>query len=508
MSPLTNILVDTVGSLSKVTVSLSLLGLFVVWYTVSAFFTWYRLRHIPGPFLASFSYLWMVKSILLGTLEQDFSQLRRYGPLVRTGPNSIVTNDPSILRKIAAARTKYTKHEWFAAATFAPWHRTMVTILDNFNHDKLKAKTAQGYNGRENLDLEVAVDSIVTHFIEVIRAKHLTTKDQIRTVDFAMMTRYFTLDVITRLAYGKAFGFLDSDEDLFGYTTQADKLIKAQNLSQEIPLFRYIVFSRLFFGMFGPKPSDAKGVGKIMGYTEQIIEEKFQDAKPTNDMMGSFIRHGMTKKECAEEALVQLQAGSETTSVAIRTTLMYIMSTPRVYIRMKEMIKQCVDRNEVSSPITFEEAQRFPYLKAVIFEGLRMRMPVTYGHYKQTPPEGDNVDGVFIPGNIAVGHNALALTRTESIFGEDIDTFRPERFLECDEDEKVKMEFAIDIIFGGGRWVCAGKPIAFMELNKIFFELLRVFDFQPIYPAKGWSEAFYFMPFQRDMWVRITEAGA
>lgn len=72
----------------------------------------------------------------------------------------------------------------------------------------------------------------------------------------------------------------------------------------------------------------------------------------------------MTKKECAEEALVQLQAGSETTSVAIRTTLMYIMSTPRVYIRMKEMIKQCVDSNEVSSPITFEEAQRFPYLKA------------------------------------------------------------------------------------------------------------------------------------------------
>lgn len=238
MLPLTNILIGTVGSLSKATVGLSLLGLFIVWYTVSAFSTWYRLRHIPGPFLASFSYLWMVKSILLGTLEQDFSQLRKYGPLARTGPNSIVTNDPSILRKIASARTKYTKHKWFAAATFAPGHRTMITILDNFNHDKLKAKTAQGYNGRENPDLEVAVDSIVTHFIDVIRAKYLTTKDQIRTVDFAIMSRYFTLDVITRLAYGKAFGFLDSDEDLFGYTSQIDQLLKAQNLSQEIPLFR------------------------------------------------------------------------------------------------------------------------------------------------------------------------------------------------------------------------------------------------------------------------------
>ncbi|KAI1090987.1 cytochrome P450 [Rostrohypoxylon terebratum] len=484
----TNILFDALSPLNKTTVGLCLLSLFTVWYAVSAFFTWYRLRHIPGPFLASFSYLWMVKSILLGTLEQDFSQLRKYGPLARTGPNSIVTNDPSILRRIASARTKYTKHEWFAAATFAPGHRTMITILDNFNHDKLKAKTAQGYNGRENPDLEVAVDSIVAHFIEVIRAKHLTTKDRIRTVDFARISRYFTLDVITRLAYGKAFGFLDSDEDLFGYTSQIDQLLKAQNLSQEIPLFRYIVFSRLFFGMFGPKPSDATGVGKIMGYTQQIIDERFKDSKPMKDMMGSFIRHGMTKKECAEEALLQIQAGSDKTAVAIRTTLMYIMSTPRVYIRMKEMIKQCVDRSEVSSPITFEEAQRLPYLK--------------------TPLEGDTIDGVFIPGNTALGHNALALTRTESIFGEDVDTFRPERFLECGEENKAKMEFAIEIIFGGGRWMCAGKPIAFMELNKIFFEVLRVFDFQLIYPVKGWSETFYFMPFHKDMWVRITEAEA
>ncbi|KAI2463797.1 cytochrome P450 [Annulohypoxylon bovei var. microspora] len=506
MSSPIEIIVDTIGSPSPVSAGLGLLGVFVVWYIVSAFSAWYRLRHIPGPFLASFSYLWMVKSILLGTLEKDFSELRKYGPLVRTGPNSIVTNDPMILRKIASARTKYTKHEWFAAATFAPGHRTMITILDNFSHDKLKARTAQGYNGKENPDLEVAIDSVITHFIDVIRAKHLTTKDRIRTIDFARMSRYFTLDIITRLAYGKAFGFLDSDEDLFGYTGQIDQLLKAQNLSQEIPIFRYIVFSRLFFGLFGPKPSDEKGVGKIMGYTQQIIDEKFQEKKPTKDMMGSFIRHGMTKKECAEEALLQIQAGSDTTAVAIRTTLMYIMTTPRVYIRMKAMIKQCVDRNEVSFPITFEEAQKLPYLQAVILEGLRMRIPVTYGHYKQTPPEGDTINGVFIPGNTALGHNSLALTRTESIFGEDVDTFRPERFLDCDEDEKAEREHAIDMVFGGGRWMCAGKPIAFMELNKIFFELLRVFDFQLIYPVKGWTETFYFIPFHKDMWVRITEA--
>ncbi|KAI1418553.1 cytochrome P450 [Hypoxylon sp. FL1857] len=498
--------IDDLGSINPVHAGLGLVALFVVWYAVSAIIAWYRLRHIPGPFLASFSYLWMTKSILLGTLEKDFSGLRKYGGLARTGPNSIVTNDPEILRKIASARTKYTKHDWFAAATFHPDHRTMITILDNLSHDKLKAKTAGGYNGRENPDLEIAVDSQIAHFIDVVRRKHLTTKDRIRDVDFAVLSRYFTLDIITRLAYGKAFGFLDADGDLYGYTGQIDQLLKAQNLAQELPFFRRVVFSKFFFGLFGPKPSDAEGVGRIMGVTGKIIEERFQEPKPTKDMIGSFIRHGMTKKECADEAMLQIQAGSDTTAVAIRTTLLYIMSTPRVYSRMKSMIKECLDRKEVSTPITYEEAQRLPYLQAVILEGLRMRIPVTYGHYKQTPPEGDTINGIFIPGGTAIGHNSLALTRTESIFGDDVDTFRPERFLECDEEKKAEMERAIDIVFGNGRWMCAGKPIAFMELNKVFFELLRVFDFQLIYPTRAWEETFYFIPFHRHMWVRITEA--
>lgn len=56
-------------------------------------------------------------------------------------------------------------------------------------------------------------------------------------------------------------------------------------------------------------------------------------------------------------------AGTDTTAGAIRSTLMYIMATPRVYSRLKSMIKQCVERNEVSSPISYGEAQKLPYLQ-------------------------------------------------------------------------------------------------------------------------------------------------
>ncbi|KAI1758569.1 cytochrome P450 [Hypoxylon sp. FL1150] len=496
--------IDYIRSLSLVGVLIGFASLLTLWYIASAVTAWYHLRHIPGPFLASFSYLWISKGIICNTLLEDLRGLNKYGGLARSGPNSVLTNDPEVLRRLASARTKYTKDEWYTSISFSPHHETMVTMLDNASHDKIKAKTSSGYNGRENPDLEIAIDSQILLLIETIRRKHLSTKFKHCNVEFAGVIRRFTLDMITRLGYGQAFGFQDAEGELYNYTTRLDRALKLMSLSQEVPFLRRIVFSKFLFDMFGPKATDEEGIGKIMGLTEQIIDERFASEKPTNDMLGSLIRHGMTRKECCDEAMLQILAGADTTATAIRSTMMYIMATPRVYSRLKSIIKQCVERHEVSSPISYDEAQKLPYLQAVIYEGLRIKNPVTYGHY--TYPQYLTVPFAVIPGGTLIGHNAIGLTRNPAVFGEDVDVFRPERFLECDEAEKLNMERAVDILFGGGRWKCAGRPIAFWEFNKVYFELLRAFDFQLVNPQKAWDESTSFLYFHTNMWVRITVA--
>ncbi|KAK6951145.1 hypothetical protein Daesc_007676 [Daldinia eschscholtzii] len=497
--------IDNMGTLSLVGVLAGSASLLLLWFIISTIVAWYRLRHIPGPFLASFSPFWLVQVIIRGKLQKEFIELKKYGPLVRIAPNYVVTSDPEVLRRLASSRSNYGKDEWYESVRFAPWHESMLTLLDNRAHDDRKAMTLKGYNGRENSDLEFAIDSQIVYFIDVVRRNHLSTSET-RYVDFATLSRYFTLDVITRLAYGKAFGFMDSD-DLYGYTSKIDDGLKFLNLAQEIPFVRRVIFSHTFYALFGAKPTDETGIGKIMGVTQKMIKERFQeDAKPVDDMMGSFMRHGMSEEECISEAMIQIIAGSDTTATAIRTTLLFLMATPRVYAKLKKIIKECVERNEVSSPITYEEAQKIPYLKALVLEGIRMRPPTPYGHFKKTPPEGDVINGTFIPGGTALGHNSLAITRSESIFGEDVEVFRPERFIDCDEETKAKRTFAIDILFGRGRWTCAGKPIAMIELHKVFFEWLRVFDFQIINPGKAWDEVYYFLAFQTNMWVTITDA--
>jgi cytochrome P450 len=100
-----------------------------------------------------------------------------------------------------------------------------------------------------------------------------------------------------------------------------------------------------------------------------------------------------------------------------------------------------------------------------------MKHPMVYGFFKSVPPEGDTIDGCFIPPGTAIGINMAALTRNEDIFGNDVDIFRPERFLDAPEEKRREMERAVDAGFGGGRWQCAGRPVALMELNKVIFEV-------------------------------------
>ena len=120
-------------------------------------------------------------------------------------------------------------------------------------------------------------------------------------------------------------------------------------------------------------------------------------------------------------------------------------------------------------------------------------------------PGGDTIDGVFLPGGTAIGHNLLSVLRSENTFGPDADIFRPERFIECDKEKKIEMERVVELAFGSGRWMCAGKLVAFTQLNKVIFELLRTFEMQTICSWKPWEEESGMFWHQKHMLVRITE---
>lgn len=81
------------------------------------------------------------------------------------------------------------------------------------------------------------------------------------------------------------------------------------------------------------------GVFRILPVTTAIVAKRFEPSAPRlNDMMGSFIAHGLSEAQANNEAVLQVMAGSNTTATAIRATMLYIITTPRVYRRLQEEI--------------------------------------------------------------------------------------------------------------------------------------------------------------------------
>ncbi|KAK3937750.1 cytochrome P450 [Diplogelasinospora grovesii] len=482
----------------------------ITYFLTSSFYSWYRLRHVPGPFLASISYLWLARVAKSGKQFWVYRDMyNKYGPLIRVGPNELTTDDPEVLRRIAGVRSAYGRDPWYLAARFDPYHDNVFTMLNVEAHDKFKAKIAGAYGGRETPALEPGIDDQINSLIDLLRRKYLSDEKSTRLVEFAELSSYFTMDVITRSAFGKEFGYLKTDSDVYGFLGGVRDSWPGIAVALDIPWIRNILFSSPWLKLFGPRPTDPTGLGKLMGVAEEVVARRFSpDAEKEKDMLGAFISHGLSRQECSTEALFVIIAGFENTSSVIRTTMLYLMTTPAVYKRFKEEVMQVVREGRASSPITFEEGKRIPYLQAVIYEGIRMRPPAPGLYPKSVPPQGDVIHGKFIPGGTAVGMNTAALVRSTALFGPDADLFRPERFLEVDADTRAEMERNVELVFGYGRWMCAGKPVAFMELNKIFFELMRAFDFQLVNPMKPWDSQSWSQFIEDNMWVRVTESDA
>jgi cytochrome P450 len=98
------------------------------------------------------------------------------------------------------------------------------------------------------------------------------------------------------------------------------------------------------------------------------------------------------------------------------------------------------------------------------------------------PAQGAEIAGHFIKGGTIVGCSAWVMHRNKDIFGEDVEDFRPERWLvdeskgREEEEKRVKEMGGVMLQFGMGARTCIGKNISLMEMYKLVPTVLRRFE--------------------------------
>ncbi|KAM7205433.1 cytochrome p450 [Naviculisporaceae sp. PSN 640] len=456
----------------------------VLGLVVSSIHSYLKLRHIPGPFLAHFSYLYVLKVWFSRQQMANYSKINGEfnSRLVRIGPNDLLTDDPAILRQINGARSGYARSTWYDPTRVNPYRRGLFDQTNTAEHERLRSKVAAGYQGKENESIEGDIDGQLLDFMTMISEKYATSPNQDidsepKRMDMAEKMQYFTLDSFTKLAYGKPMGFMAADSDLYSYMAILEQSVPAIMLFGEWPILGKIFLNDWVLKLIGPKPTDKKGLGVVMGIAQEVVNERWNDynekgGQLKKDMLGAWMKAGLTKDECETEVPFQMVAGSDTTATAMRATFLQLCVNRQAYNRLQQEIDAAIEEKRVSRPvITAEESKRLPYLQAVILEGLRMQTPFTGLLAKEVPPGGDTINGVFIPGGVRIGHNTAGVQLRKDIFGEDADVFRPERWLTRDEAKRSKMVQATELVFGYGRWQCLGKPVAYAEMGKVYFEV-------------------------------------
>ncbi|KAH7329439.1 cytochrome P450 [Stachybotrys elegans] len=465
---------------------------------------WYRLSHIPGPFSTGFSQIWMARQALLGRQPMALKEANdKYGSLIRVGPNDVITDDPSVLRRMNGVRSAYDRGPWYDSMRFDGGKDSIVSVRGAY-HDKLRYKMAGAYSGKESEAIEANVDLHVSKFIQLIENKYISTSDVFRPMDFAQKAQYFTLDVISDLAFSHAFGYLEADDDLYDYVKLTRAYIPVMVTFANIPSLARMIQSPIFRGLL-PKSTDKLGFGAFMGIVTKVVAKRLgplAESKP--DMLGSFMRHGLTDEEAPREGLVQVLAGSDSSATTIRYILLYLLATPTAYNRLQREIDEGIAAGTISSPVRNTEARDLPYLQAVIREGLRIRPPASGAFFKTVPPGGDTINGKFLPGGTQLGSSSFSIHHSKRVFGEDAESFIPERWLTAEPGRLAEMTSTADLVFHSGKWQCLGKPVALMEFNKMFVELLRRYNFSLVNPEKPATTKNAGIWVVEDFWVRVT----
>ena len=134
-----------------------------------------------------------------------------------------------------------------------------------------------------------------------------------------------------------------------------------------------------------------------------------------------------------------ITAGSDTTAILLRTTIYSLLSHPATLSRLLSELDS-LPPSSVRTSTTFKQARSLPYLDACIKEAGRLHPPFGLPLERVVPPEGATVCGQRFTGGTVVGMSPWVVHRDKDVFGEDAGVWRPERWLDCDNEQRRRME--------------------------------------------------------------------
>ncbi|CAI5739662.1 unnamed protein product [Hyaloperonospora brassicae] len=166
--------------------------------------------------------------------------------------------------------------------------------------------------------------------------------------------------------------------------------------------------------------------------------------------------------------LMALIAGRDTAADALAWMFHLLSLNPQVENKLRAELKQRLPKlgTDFAYVPDMHDVQKLVYLEATICEALRLYSPVGLAQ-KLCVRDTVFPDGTFVPkgANIALVYYAMA--RMPSVWGDDAASFVPERFIDAQSGEMLKISSGKFSAFNTGPRVCVGQKLAMMEMKMV-----------------------------------------
>lgn len=206
------------------------------------------LRKYPGPFLASISRLWKVRSTASGRTHLEHIALhRKYGPVVRIAPNEVSVSSPEAARTLLSAGKRFFKTPFYGV--FPPPENPDIFTETREDVHAMKKRVA---NVPYSMAAMQQLSPFINDTIELLVRKIDEHIDRGKGVfDLGDYLHYFAFDVLGEVAFSRSFGFLAEGRDvdnaiktidnsqmyngIVGQVPELDHLLRRNPLWQFVP---------------------------------------------------------------------------------------------------------------------------------------------------------------------------------------------------------------------------------------------------------------------------------
>ncbi|XP_042404227.1 cytochrome P450 704C1-like isoform X2 [Zingiber officinale] len=288
-----------------------------------------------------------------------------------------------------------------------------------------------------------------------------------------------------------AFGF---ELDCSGGSNQDGvEFAKAFDKANEFTLLRYVnVFWRItrLLGV-GSEAALKQNLKVIDEFVYKVMDIRFKQIvnahqEKGDDILSKFleeIKHPQTTMDTRYLRDIILNfviAGKDTTAGSLAWFFYLICKDPSVQEKIHQEVKrvvlletkECTDFVEFSRNINDESLNNLHYLHASLTETLRLFPENKVCFSDDILPGGYNVS----KGDI-VFFQPYAMGRMEYLWGEDAESFRPERWLDDDGIFQPESPFKF-VAFQAGPRICLGREFAYRQMKTFAAVLLYFFQFK------------------------------